>query len=164
MRIASDGALAINSDTTGPSPFAPASDVAIAYMRDGELRKAGQATFIAHHTVMYFSDTSHLSLQGGSTGTLLWTAPIVGPFDDLALWSDGTADHSFAGQALLELEGVFFTPVATTAYRGQGVQEQVAAQFIARRLESSGQGILIVRPKYNRAVLFPDSLAVQLIR
>ena len=100
----------------------------------------------------------------GGTGTLVWSAPTVGPYDDLALWSDGAADHQFAGQASLVLEGVFFTPLARVVYRGIGAQDQVDAQFIARKLQSTGQGFLIVRPEYDRAVLFPDSLAIQLIR
>lgn len=163
VTIESAGTLAINSDVSGPLPFTPASSAAIAYVRNGEIHKAGQANLIMHRTVGYFSSSSWLTMQGGG-GTLLWTAPTTGNFEDLALWSDGTNPHQFAGQALLELEGVFFTPVATAIYRGQGNQEQVSAQFIARKLRSTGQGLLIVRPRYDRAVLFPDSLAVQLIR
>ncbi len=164
VRIQAGGTLAINADTTSPFPFTPASNVAVAFMRNGEIRKAGQASFIAHRTMMYVSDTSDLTLQGGSTGTLLWTAPTVGNLDDLALWSEGTANHDFAGQALLELEGAFFTPWATVVYAGQGVQEQVDAQFISRKLQSTGQGLLVVRPSYTRAILFPRKAIVQLIR
>jgi len=163
VTVESSGTLAINSDVSGPMPFTQASTAAVVFMRDGEVRKAGQANLILHRTMMYLADTSWLTMQGGG-GTLYWTAPTTGNFEDLALWSEGTSTHQFAGQALLELEGVFFTPVATALYRGQGNQEQVSAQFIARKLRSTGQGLLIVQPRYDQAVLFPDSLAVQLIR
>ena len=102
-------------------------------------------------------------MQGG-TGTVAWTAPVGGPFDDLAMWSESAASHGFAGQASLELGGVFFAPWARIAYSGNGVQQQVEAQFISRTLSSSGQGLLVVRPAFNRSVLFPDVPRSRLIR
>ena len=71
--------------------------------------------------------------------------------------------HNLAGQAYLDLEGVFFTPLATVEYSGNGVQHQIEAQFVTRKLRVRGQGVLIVRPSYESAVLIPADI-VQLIR
>ncbi len=143
----------------------PAGSPRIFYMRDGELNKAGSANLYLEQTTVFMSATSDLNL-GGGTGELRWIAPDVPgyDFDDLALWSEGTSDHKFAGQALLDLEGVFFVPYATVVYAGQGYQLQVAAQFIALKLASTGQGLLTVAPAFTRAVLFPELLDIQLIR
>lgn len=164
VTLNSDAQLAINSDTSAAFPYAPASNAGIFYMRNGEIEKAGQASFIAHRTLGYLSSSSFIDMQGGSTGTLLWTAPTTGNFEDLAMWSEGSTDHDFAGQAVLELEGIFFAPWGKIVYTGLGGQEQVDAQFIARKLEAKGNGLLVVKPDYNRAILVPNKVNVELIR
>ncbi|NND02574.1 MAG: hypothetical protein HKN91_07290 [Acidimicrobiia bacterium] len=164
ISLNSGAVLAINADTSGSYPFSPASNSAVFYMRNGEIEKAGQASFIAHHALGYLSSSSFIDMQGGASGTLLWTAPTTGNFEDLAMWSEGSTDHDFAGQATLELEGVFFAPWATIVYTGLGGQEQVDAQFISRKLEAKGNGLLVVRPNFDRAVLVPNQLEIELIR
>ena len=109
------------------------------------------------------SPTSQLTLLGGQNGDLIWTAPQVGEFAHLALWSETPLVHQLAGQAFLDMRGIFFTPTAEVLYQGNGVQQQIEAQFVARRLRVSGQGVLIVRPSYDSAVLIPDDI-VALIR
>jgi hypothetical protein len=137
----------------------------IFYMRDGQLGKAGSANLYLYKSTVYMSEASQLDL-GGGTGELVWQAPNdpAYRFDDLALWSEGTSEHKFAGQAVLDLSGVFFVPRGTVAYAGQGNQLQISAQFISRKLKSSGQGLLIVAPEFDHAVLFPELLDIQLIR
>lgn len=164
ITLTSDAVLAINANTGGAFPFIPASTEAVFYMRDGEIDKAGQASFLAHHALGYLSPTSSIDMQGGATGTLLWSAPTTGNFEDLAMWSEGPSDHDFAGQAILELEGIFFAPWAKIVYTGLGGQEQVDAQFISRKLEAKGNGLLVVRPSYDRAILVPNEVLIELIR
>ncbi len=161
--LESSGVLAINSDTSGGFPFSPATNAAVVYMRNGTMRKAGGASLIMHETMAYFASASQLTVQGGN-GSFIWSAPTTGAFEDLAMWSESGTTNDLAGQANLELEGVFFAPWARIAYRGNGVQQQVEAQFIARTLSSEGQGLLIVQPDYERAVLFPDTPETRLIR
>lgn len=161
--LAADGVLAVNTNNSGSFPYSAASTAAVAYMRDGELKKAGGASLLLHNTLAYLSPTSNTSMQGG-TGTVVWTAPTSGSFEDLAMWSDGSTVHGFAGQAALDLEGVFFAPWARISYTGNGAQSQVKAQFIARALSTSGQGTLIVRPGFDRAVLIPATPQSRLIR
>ena len=160
--VVSTGMLAINADSSQPFPYGPVGDEAIAFFRNGTLNKAGQAHLILHQTVAYFSTTSRITMTGG-TGVLVWSAPSTGDFEDLATWSDSALPHDLAGQAQLVLEGVFFAPWARVTYQGNGVQQNVDAQFVVRKLSSSGQGILVVRPRYERAVLFP-TVVTQLIR
>ena len=159
--VESQGTLTING--TVADPFISDLDAVEVFVRDGNLQKAGQASFVAHNAMVYLSPTSGVSMTGGSTGTLIWTSPNSGDFAHLALWSDSASQHNLAGQAYLDLEGVFFAPLATVQYSGNGVQLQVEAQFVTRKLRVTGQGVLIVRPSYDSAVLIPSDI-VQLIR
>ena len=160
--INGNGFLSINGEAGG-DPLLPGLDEVIVYLRSGHLSKAGQGVFAAHNSTVYMAPTSQVSMNGNNSGTLIWTAPEVGEFAHLALWSDTDLDHKLAGQAFLDLRGVFFTPTATVNYSGNGVQHQVAAQFVSRKLRVTGQGVLVVRPAYDAAVLIPDDV-VALIR
>ena len=92
-----------------------------------------------------------MTMQGG-TGTLIGTAPQVGDFAFLALWSEFPNTHELAGQAFLDMVGIFFTPDARVLYRGTGVQHQIQAQFVARKLTVQGEGVLKVSPSCDSAV------------
>ena len=80
------------------------------------------------------------------------------------MWSESGTSHGFAGQASLTLDGVFFAPVAEMRYSGNGIQQQVAAQFISETLAVSGRGQLIISPVFDRSILFPDVSYARLIR
>ena len=159
--VEAGGILAINGEQGG-DPFTPGLDAVEVMVRNGVLRKQGSASFVAHNSTVYLSPTSQLFIEGGA-GTLVWTSPTTGRFANLALWSDSTIQHDLAGNALLDLEGVFFTPLARIVYRGNGLQHQIEAQFVARKLAVLGQGVLIVRPSFDSVVLIPDDI-VTLIR
>jgi hypothetical protein len=160
--VEGQGTLAINGQSGG-DPFTPGLPAVQVFFRNGHLQKAGQAIFVAHNATVYMSPTSQLTMLGGQNGTLIWNAPTTGVFAHLALWSDTPILHDLSGQAFLDLSGVFFTPTASVIYRGNGVQHQIQAQFVARKLKVTGQGVLIVRPSYDSAVLIPDDI-VALIR
>jgi hypothetical protein len=162
LGIASNGHLIMNNDASdGLQRFL--------FMRDGLFRKEGQASLTLNETMVYLSKRSRVRMAGGSTGTLTWIAPDEDghPFDDLALWSDSTvtsAPHAWEGQAGLKLEGVFFVPIVTVEYAGQGSQIQVKAQFIADKLHARGQGELVVAPVAGRAVDLKSIPRTTLIR
>jgi hypothetical protein len=162
VAVTSSGVLAVNSDSSTAFPHGEVDDQAIAYFRGGSLSKAGSASVLLNRTTVYIAPGGGLSMAGGS-GTLVWTAPTVGDFQALALWSDATATHQLAGQSELDLEGVFFVPDATVTYAGDGIQRSVEAQFIVRKLAVSGNGKLVVAPAFDQSVLFPIKVA-QLIR
>lgn len=155
--------LAFNSDAASPFPHSSATTEAIVYFRNGDLSKGAQASLSANNTFIYLSSASGISMAGGS-GSVTWSAPTTGDFEDLSLWSESADAVSFSGGAGLDLDGVFFAPWATISYTGNGAQVQVEAQFISRRLEVGGNGLLVVRPSFERAVLFPFDPLTQLIR
>lgn len=163
-----EGDVNVTSET-GHLTIDNAGDPAYGFLRDGLLRKDGQASVTFQETMIYASKTSRVEMQGGGSGSLTWVAPDEDghPFDDLALWSDSTvtsAPHLWEGQAALQMEGVFFVPIVTAEYAGQGSQQQVSAQFIADRLVARGQGQLVVQPVVGRSVEFDRLPRSMLIR
>ena len=173
VTLSSSGDLQINGANTSTYNWVPGAavdhrehsgDAAYVYMRNGIFSKSGQASITLTNTMMYLSPTSGLSFLGGGSGSLLWAAPEEGPFEDLAMWSEGTSDHDFAGQSSLQLSGVFFAPVARITYAGNGAQQHVAAQFVSEKLAVSGNGLLVIEPTFDRAVTFPDPVRSELIR
>lgn len=139
------------------------STFAFAYFRDGTLSKAGQASVYMRNMLGYYSSTSTVDLGGGS-GSVAMIAPTEGPFKNLAMWSESAMDVDLAGQANIELEGVFFTPLAKVSYQGNGGQSQVAAQFISLKLAVGGNGALVIKPRFDRLVTFPEFSTSTLIR
>lgn len=157
VSITSSGShLAIENSTVSPG---------WAFFRDGVLNKTGQATLTFNYTAVYMSENSGIDMSGGgSGGTMTWVAPDSGDFDDLALWSDSTADHVWRGQSALGLEGVFFMPWARADYSGQGFQNTVEAQWVAHRLYVHGEGRLTLTPKFEFPLKTEDTARTVLIR
>ncbi len=145
----SDGHLDINNGLGNPG---------WAFFRDGTLAKDGQADLTLDYTMVYLSKTSTVAMSGG-TGSMNWVAPDSGDFDDLALWSDSPSTHFWAGQADLAMEGVFFTPLATSDYSGTSGQNQTEAQFISYRLLARGQGVLVIAPSEDRSIGFGNPVS-----
>jgi hypothetical protein len=116
-----------------------------------------------HNTTVFLERHATLGL-GGGTGPLEWSSPTAGPFSALALWSESVNGHSFSGQAGLALEGIFFAPNGPVSYQGNGTQQQTEAQFIVHTISAGGNGTLILAPRYDRAVQFPNNAPPELIR
>ena len=155
----SNAVLAVNA--THPGLF-PGSSPSVVFFQSGDLSKAGQSSIHFLNSLVYFSSTSENVFSGG-TGAIRWSAPLTGDFEDLALWSDSPESHRFSGSASLQLEGLFFVPHGEVDYRGNGYQNQVAAQFISNSLSVGGNGLLILSPDLDRSVLLPAP-GVTLIR
>lgn len=137
-----------------------------AFFRDGHFVKDGQASLTILDTMVYLSDDSQITMNGGSTGTLRWVAPDAGDFDDLALWSDSPSTHVWAGQASLIMEGVFFSPWATADYSGApgAGQNQTDAQWVADKLVARGNGVLRITPKFEFPVKVDGTPRTTIIR
>jgi hypothetical protein len=134
-----------------------------AFFRGGVLNKTGQAHLTIDHTMVYLTKASGLNMSGG-TGTMRWVAPDGGDFDDLALWSDSDDTHFWAGQSMLTMEGVFFTPWARAEYSGNGVVQNVDAQWVAYRLRVRGGGVLTIKPKFEFPLKLDDTARTTIIR
>ena len=137
-----DNNVAVNGSLTVTPP---AGDEAWIFFRGGRLSKAGGGVIAFNDAMVYMAMGSDVKLTGGS-GSLTWTAPTSGRFEDLALWSDSTSTQDWSGQAALDLRGVFFMPRATASYSGSGHQIQTDAQWVAWRLEVSGGAVLRIAP------------------
>jgi hypothetical protein len=136
------------------------------FFRGGQLKNTSTGSLTLNYTMAYMAKTSSVNLTG-SNGVIKWIAPDDGgPFDDLALWSDSGAlgeAHTWAGQAGLEMEGVFFMPRATAEYRGGSGQQNTKAQWIADKLSAVGNSALLVAPADGRSVSF-EGTGTALIR
>ncbi len=135
----------------------------IVYVRNnGTLEKRAQSSIHLERTFVYL-EQGRVNLVGGSGG-LVWTAPVEGNFEDLALWAEADTTFEIGGQAGNNLTGTFFTPLSNPfALNGQGGQFQTDAQFLTRRLEVKGQGEVRMRPDPDRQTLIPIR-EVRLIR
>lgn len=113
-------------------------------------------------TLLFPNSSGRLNITGGD---FTWEAPLdVGPFDDLAMWSEGTGEHSLGGNGGIDLVGTLFTGQATFNYAGGTAQVMDEAQFIANRLRFTGQGALTMSPAADRNVDFPIEPLFNLIR
>lgn len=109
--------------------------------------------------VMTFIKSGVYNMGGGIQGAHV-VAPQEGPFKNLGLWSDNLDSSSvqnLAGQAGLNLQGVFFAPQSQISYTGQGCTAQLSAQFVSRTLSVGGNSTacLNMRPTPGGTVLIP---------
>ena len=135
--------VTVNGSLTINPPPAEASNWV--FFRGGRLSKGGSGTIAFNDAMVYMAKGSDIKLTGGS-GSLTWTAPTSGDFEDLALWTDSTSSQDWSGQAALDLRGIFFMPRATASYSGTGGQIQTDAQWLAWRLEVGGGAVLRIAP------------------
>lgn len=117
---------------------------------------------VVNKAALFFGSGGYIDQTGGD---VFWEAPDShGPFDDLAMWSDGTTEHHLTGGGLLDLVGVFFNGQSTFRYSGSGNQTLDEAQFIANRLDFDGQGTVSMSPAPGRAIEFPIAPTFGLVR
>jgi hypothetical protein len=175
--VVMDGGLDLNSDARF-FVNADNSEDGFLYLRDGLIIKRANATLVMNRTFVHLRDGA-VDIRAGTTGGcpsgfadpmdmtivgICWTAPNGGSFEDLALWSEAPLPHEIGGQGGNNLAGTFFTPNAEPfSLTGQGGQLQFRAQFITRRLEVKGQGVVEMTPDPDRTTPIP-ARAVALIR
>jgi hypothetical protein len=156
VSVGSGGTLIINS---GADAASGAGQDRVVVIRHGDFYKVAQASLYLPRTMVYLNDGA-IDFGGGS-GDLDWTAPTGAgtgetQFEDLALWSESSAQHSLGGQTGNHLEGTLFTPNADPfSLTGQAGQFQARAQFLTRRLEIGGQGEVRMAPDPDRVTLVP---------
>lgn len=133
----------------------------------GQLRNNATAAF--HKTAVFFGPAGRLDQQGGSS--LTWSAPdedgvddSAGPFDVLAMWSEGTAAHGLQGGGALDLEGTFFAGRARLEFGGTSDMTLTEAQFIGYQMQFSGSNLFTMAPAAGRSIPFPLDPEYSLIR
>jgi hypothetical protein len=147
VEVRSFGELHIN-----PTPSADH----IVFLRGGDLVKGAQSTLTMEQIFVYLH-SGVVNLGGGAgADSLIWTAPLAGNFEDLALWAEAPLVFQIGGQSGNSLTGTFFTPLADPfTLTGQGGQFQTQAQFLTRRLEVKGQGEVRMTPDPDRSTRIP---------
>ena len=142
------------------NPF-PVGDHVI-FIRNGTLKKGAQSSILLKRTMLFIQNGT-IDI-GAGLGGLEWTAPLMGNFEDLALWAETRDLYQLGGQATNTLTGTFFTPFADPfELTGQSGQFQTDAQFITRRLVIKGQGEVRMHPDPDRSTPIPIK-EVRLIR
>ncbi len=165
VSVTSNGSgLIINNSATAPGTAFFRGQGPLSSGSRGTLTKGGGADLIFNNTAVYMAKATRVALSGNGSGKLTWIAPDTGAFDDLGLWSDSALIQDWAGNAALNMEGVFFTPLAVGQYTGNGGLAQVNAQWIADKLWLGGNGTLVIRPQYGRAIEPPRALGSILVR
>lgn len=104
----------------------------------------------------------NISSAGGSV--VDWSAPnlndVTSPSDtelenleDLAFWTETSSGLSLQGNGNLTLAGIFFTPNADPfRIAGGGTKSAADAQFLTRKLEVDGNGLLEMLPDPQNAI------------
>jgi hypothetical protein len=165
VSVSSNGSgLVVNNSLTTPGGVFFRGQGPVSSGSKGTLTKGGGANLTFSYTTVYMAKATRVALAGNGSGKLTWIAPDSGPFDDLALWSDSSLIQDWAGSASLTMEGVFFTPLATGQYTGNGGLAQVNAQWVADKLWLGGNGTLVIRPQYGRSVQPPSIPGTILVR
>lgn len=126
------------------------------YVRSGSLIKGAQSTLRMDQIFVYLN-AGVVNLGGGAgPDTLRWVAPVAGNYEDLALWAEAALVFNIGGQSGNTLTGTFFTPFGNPfTLTGQGGQFQTNAQFLTRRLEVKGQGVVKMVPDPDRSTRIP---------
>ncbi len=172
LTVTSTGRLEVNASNTETydwswgqafDAYESSPSAAVLMLQSGLFSKAGGAEVHLSNTTLYIGEDGDLQFTGGN-GEMVWTAPEEGPFEDLAFWSESAEHHKFAGSSMLEMTGVFFAPHAEVAFRGNGSLQAAKAQFIADKLELSGNGGLELVPDFDRMILFSADSTSGLIR
>lgn len=172
LTIQAGGDLQINTantetyDWTWPEAFDPYENsptAGVLVLQSGQFKQSSGASVRIEHTTIYMGADASLAFNGGQ-GSVFWSAPNEGPFEDLALWSESANGHDFAGSASLTLDGVFFAPNAEIRYQGNGSGNVVQAQFIADKLTVGGSGGLELAPYFHRIIQVTAHTETGLIR
>lgn len=135
----------------------------------GQLTNNSSAGVTFNNTAVFLGEDGLVDQAGGAG--LVWTAPddegvpgSAGPFEDLALWSEGTDTHEFQGGGVTDFEGVFFTGRAKTLFSGSANMTLDKAQFVAYRLSFSGNNVFKMQPDADRSIRFDRPAGYTLIR
>lgn len=133
----------------------------------GRLSVSGSGTLTMNNTALFIGPSGELS----QSGTIRSTAPdddgvagAAGPFDDLGLWSESPATHSFRGGGANYFEGLYFGGRAHFAMSGGTNVELRAAQFVSNTMAFSGGVVFTMSPTGDRSLLFEVPASYSLIR
>jgi Flp pilus assembly protein TadG len=151
INLTGSGVLRVNCDTASAASSCPSDPTTTTtlFLRSGDLTRSGTLTL--NETFVYLANGA-VSL-GGNT-PLTWTAPNdpASPFDDLLVWTEKATTMNINGNAGMTVEGVFFAPNAALSLGGTTGTGALASQMFVGTLALSGNGVLTLAPKADRAI------------
>jgi len=150
--VRAGGCLSFNDASCGAIGV-PAAD-GVVFVR-GSFTKETTAGVFLPQTFAWFGGSLQLRVDPDPTpdGALTWTAPLGGPFEDLAGWTESAAGVSIGEQDTTLVEGTVFAPNATVtlAARSPGAGLTTPLQVVARRVRLEGAGDVTLNPSAGRA-------------
>lgn len=152
--------------TFNPNEWSPQA----AWVYADDLFSVGSANLEFNNTTLFLGSSGSFGQNSDGAG-VRWVAPdegtvdsSAGPFDDLALWTEGTSTHAFRGGGSSYFEGLFFGGLAPFAFSGGNNLTLDEAQFVADTLSFSGGATFTMSPVGSRTKDFPIDPTYSLIR
>jgi hypothetical protein len=135
----------------------------------GDVIVNGSGTLRLNRTALFLGGTDSDIAQ---SGTIISSAPeasvglpdSAGPFDDLALWSEGDDPHTFRGGGANDFQGLYFGGRAHFAMSGGTTVDLRSAQFVSNTIGFNGGVVFTMSPTSDRSVLFEVEASYSLIR
>ena len=163
VNIENNACLAINS--TGCGGITVLDRDTTFYVRTGNFNKKGNSSLHMHRTMLHTN--ANLAVEPG-TGSLVWTSPTAGVFEDLLIWAEaGGASIIDEQRGTWQMVGGAFFPNATLEVRATTPPPKpvptLEMQVYARTFLASGNGRIDLVPRSDRGVTIPLR-TVRLIR
>jgi hypothetical protein len=160
VHILDAGCLSVNSTKCLPpgDPLGVSAQDNVVFIRGGNLKKEPGGDLALNRTMVYLDGTTDsegtvdLSPDESGAKELTWTAPLAGPFEDLALWTETTGFNALGGHGTFKLEGTFYAPNGRVRLRGRTGGSVADAQFIAGKVRVTGTQPFTVAPVTGRAL------------
>lgn len=161
--IANSACLAVNS--TGCGGLAVLNRDSVVFVRSGSFTKRGGSGLFLNRTFVHTNGP--LVFEPGN-GSVVWTSPTSGNFEDLLIWSETPVASVVDEQrAAWQMVGAAFLPNSTFELRATTPPPKpvpvLELQVYAQTFLATGNGRLDLAPRIDRGVIIPIR-AVRLIR
>jgi hypothetical protein len=153
LTITDGGCVAIN-DTTCGGVGVTGQDADL-FVR-GSITKAVKGELVLPRTFVHTGGPVTIGVDPDTTvgnSTLMWSAPTLGSFEDLLLWTETGATVLIGEQKNVLLDGTLFAPNAPVVLnpRNGGGGVTASMQVVARTVRVTGDGTFRLRPTPARA-------------
>jgi hypothetical protein len=163
VNVENNACLALNS--TGCGGLVVLDEDSTFYVRNGSFNKKGNSSLYLHRTMVHTN--GQFAFEPG-TGSVVWTSPTGGDFEDLLIWAETSAASVIDEQrGTWQMVGAAFFPNASLEVRATTPPPKpvpvLEMQVYVRTLLATGNGRIDFAPRSDRGVTIPIR-AVRLIR
>jgi hypothetical protein len=152
VTITDGGCFAINDASCGGVGIAVQD--ADLFVR-GSFTKSVKGELVLPRTFLHAGSGVALGVDPDTSvgnSTLRWTAPTLGPFEDLLLWTEGAAPVLVGEQKNVTLDGTLFAPNAPVVLNPRNAGGVTASmQVVSRTVRLTGGGTFRLQPTPARA-------------